>query len=406
MSMPSRDSRDTGSGQSAVTAMHEATVAQGVRRRRGARAFFVLGALALAVIATIGIYAFMTAGEESTDDAVVAKVLVHDNQMVAKGDLLLELDPADFAARLDQATADLNTARAQAAGADAQVQVVQASATGGLRSAKAQVAASSSAVESADAEVAAARAALARAQAEVVKTVRDLERAKELIATDAIARQQLDAAQLASDAAKAAASQAQANLARAEQMKRAAESRVQEAEGRLSQTTPVDAQITAAHAAAELARARVAAAEAPVNLARQQLTDTRLLAPNAGFVTQLSAREGSLVMSGQPLAQLVPDETYVVANFKETQIKEMRPGDRAEIDIDAYPGHPLEGVVESMAGGTGARFSLLPPDNASGNFVKVVQRVPVRLAWTTPPDVPLKVGLSARVIVHAGEASK
>jgi membrane fusion protein (multidrug efflux system) len=84
----------------------------------------------------------------------------------------------------------------------------------------------------------------------------------------------------------------------------------------------------------------------------------------------------------------------------------MRPGDSAEIDIDAYPGHPLEGVVESMAGGTGARFSLLPPDNASGNFVKVVQRVPVRLAWTTPPDVPLKVGLSARVIVHAGEASK
>src|SRR6185503_3452814 len=175
-------SRDPQAGPSAVTAMHEATAEQAVRRRRGARAFVVLAGLALAVAGTIAVYAFLTAGEESTDDAtveadvvavtsrvggVVAKVLVHDNQPVAKGDPLLELDPADFAARLDQAMAELDTARAQAAGADAQEQVVRASATGGLRSAKAQVAASSSAVESAGAEIAAARAAVTRAQAEV-----------------------------------------------------------------------------------------------------------------------------------------------------------------------------------------------------------------------------------------------
>jgi membrane fusion protein (multidrug efflux system) len=105
---------------------------------------------------------------------------------------------------------------------------------------------------------------------------------------------------------------------------------------------------------------------------------------------------------GQPLAQVVPVETYVVANFKETQIDGMRPGDRADVRIDAYPGHTFQAAVQSLAGGTGSRFSLIPPDNASGNFVKVVQRVPVRLAWKTTPDVPLKAGLSANVTVYVG----
>ena len=108
-----------------------------------------------------------------------------------------------------------------------------------------------------------------------------------------------------------------------------------------------------------------------------------------------------MVQAAQPLAVLVPDQSYVVANFKETQIGEMRPGEPVDISLDAYPGHQLHGKVESLAGGTGARFSLLPPDNASGNFVKVVQRIPVRIAWVDPPrDVPLKPGLSADVTVH------
>ena len=120
------------------------------------------------------------------------------------------------------------------------------------------------------------------------------------------------------------------------------------------------------------------------------------------MVTQLSARQGALIQAGQPLAQLVPTETYLVANFKETQIDEMRPGARAEVKIDAYPGRTFEAQVDSLAGGTGSRFSLIPPDNASGNFVKVVQRVPVRLHWKTQPDVPLKPGLSADVTVFVG----
>jgi membrane fusion protein (multidrug efflux system) len=152
-----------------------------------------------------------------------------------------------------------------------------------------------------------------------------------------------------------------------------------------------------------LGDARVAAAAAALRLAELQLSYTKVIAPSDGIVTQLTARVGGLVQAGQPLAQLVPAHTYLVANFKETQIDKMRAGNRAEVRIDAYPGRTFEATVESLAGGTGSRFSMIPPDNASGNFVKVVQRVPVRLAWKNQPDVALKAGLSADVTVFVGD---
>src|SRR5262249_48732674 len=155
--------------------------------------------------------------------------------------------------------------------------------------------------------------------------------------------------------------QAQANLASAQQARQMAVSHVAEAEGRLSQSAPVNAQIAAARAAADLARAHAEAAEAALKEAELQLSYTRVVAPHDGTVTQLSAREGGLVQAGQPLAQIVPNDTYVVANFKETQIERMHPGDGAEVDIDAYPGHPLHAKVETVSSATGARFSLMPP---------------------------------------------
>lgn len=387
------------------------------RRRGGARAFIVLGTLAVLLVGGIGAYAVFTAGRESTDDAmveadvvavtarvggVVRQLIAHDNQLVKKGELLLQLDDADFAAKVAQARADVETAVAQAAAADAQRQIVGASARGGFRSAQAQVSGSSSGVQAADAQIAAAEAALAKAQADARKADADLTRAKELMATEAIARQQFDNAQFAYESAQAGVLQARANLANAQEAKRTAEGRVGEAEGRLSQTTPVGAQIAAAQAAADLAHARVKSADAVLQLAELQLSYTKVFAPEDGFVTQLTARQGGLVQFGQPLAQVVPNQTHVVANFKETQIDAMQPGNRATVEIDAYPGRKLEAVVESLAGGTGARFSMIPPDNASGNFVKVVQRVPVRLAWKLQPDVALKAGLSAQVTVFVG----
>lgn len=388
------------------------------RKSRGGRAFLILGILFLLVVGGVVAYTFATANREGTDDAVVeadvvavtarvpglvSQVLVQDNQVVKKGDALLQLDSADLMARAAQARAELQTTQAQAAGAHAQEQVVAATARGGLQSAEAGLLASASSVQSAEAQIQAAQAAVSRVQAEVDKADRDLTRARELVASDAIARQQLDATQMVSDAANAALRQARANVTAAEEAKHAAESRVGEAKARVSQTTPVGQQIQTAQSAASLADARVEAAEAALLLAELQLSYTKVLSPADGMVTQLTARVGGLIQAGQPLAQLVPTRTYLVANFKETQIDKMRPGDRAEVTIDAYPGRRFEASVESLAGGTGSRFSLIPPDNASGNFVKVVQRVPVRLVWKVDPDVALKAGLSADVTVFVGD---
>lgn len=383
-------------------------------RRRPRQAFVVLIALTLIVLGGLGAYAWYTSGQEATDDALVeadvvavtsranglvTRLHVSDNQVVRKGDLLAELDSADFTTRVAQARADLQTAKAQAEGAHAQARVVEASARGGLQSAQAQMSSSASSAQASDAQIAAADAALARATAEAAKAERDLARERALVAADAIPRTQFEMTELAHASAQAAVQQARATLTAAREARGAAAGRVDEARAKVSQSTPVAEQIAAARATAALADARIASAEAGLALAELHLSYTRVLAARDGIVTQLGAREGALVQAGQPLAQLVPTETYVVANFKETQIAAMQPGDRAAVRIDAYPGRTFEAVVQSLAGGTGSRFSLIPSDNASGNFVKVVQRVPVRLTWATPPDVALRAGLSAVVTV-------
>jgi membrane fusion protein (multidrug efflux system) len=366
----------------------------------------------------IGGYMLWTAGEEGTDDAQVAadlvpvgarvagqvvKVHVQENQLVKKGDLLVELDPADYSARVKQADADLASQRAQATAADAQVAVIAAGSKGGLTSARAALAGSAVSVGSADAQLLAARAALQRAQADAHKAELDLARARELKAANAVPQERVDNAQAAADSARAALAQAKAGVAVAEEARRAAQERVGEARGRLSQSSPIEAQIVAARAQAELAHARVQSAEAQLELAKLQLGYTRVTAPADGVASKLSVHEGQLVAIGTPIIELVPTGTYVVANFKETQVGKMKPGQRADIKIDAYPGKKFHGKVESLSGGTGSSFALLPADNASGNFVKVVQRVPVRIAWSGAPNLPLRAGLSVDVTVHVGD---
>ena len=186
----------------------------------------------------------------------------------------------------------------------------------------------------------------------------------------------------------------------ADEARRAAQTRVGEAEGRVTQSAPVEAQIAAAHANADLAHARVKSAEASLDLAKLQLSYTKISAPSDGTASKLSVHEGQLCSVGQPVIEIVPSTTYLLANFKETQIGRMRDGQKAEIVIDAFPRRTFQGHVESLSGGTGASFSLLPADNATGNFVKVVQRVPVRIAWdNAPSDIALRAGLSADVTV-------
>lgn len=386
--------------------------------KRSRRGPVIAAVLALLIGGGYFAYHTMTAGDEGTDDSQVTadmvpigaqvagqvvKVHISENQLVKKGQLIAEVEDADYKARVKQAEAELATAQAQAQAADAQVQVVQASAQGGLLSARAAFSGSSVGVGSAAAQEASAHAALLRSQTESRKAEIDLRRARELLAANAVPQERLDSAQIAYDSAQAQLAQARAQVAVAQESKAAAKSRVREAKGRLDQSAPIDATIAAARAQAELAHARVRSSEAQLDLVRLQLSHTKIMAPVDGLAARLSVHQGQLVSVGQQVLALVPVATYVVANFKETQIGRMSPGQRAEIEVDAFPGRKFSGRVESLSGGTGSSFSLLPADNASGNFVKVVQRIPVRITWENlPAELVLRAGMSAVVTVHTG----
>lgn len=392
----------------------DAVLAQ--REAAGKRRLFLLGGVFVAVVFVFGAYRLFTHGRQGTDDAVVdadvvavtaqvggqvAKVLVADNSVVKAGDPLVQLDPVEIDARLRQAEGELAAAQAQADAADAQERVSTAAARGGLSSAEAQVTTSRAAVGSADAQVASAEAQLTRARADAKKAAADLTRARSLFEAGAMAQERLDAMQAANDSTAAAVQAAQAQLEAARGARIVAQSRVIEAGGMLDTNAPADDKIAAAHASADLAHARVTTAQAAVDLARLALTRSTIVAPRDGTVSKLSARVGQVLAPGASIGYVVPAESYVVANFKETQIGDMKPGQSVDVEVDAFPGRAFEATVESISAGTGSRFSVLAPDNASGNFVKVVQRVPVRIKWTDPAaDASLRPGMSAVVTVH------
>jgi len=409
-----RDSRPPDATEAAPKHAQRGTLALAARGPR--RAWLLLALVALLVGVGLGAYALLTAGTETTDDAqvtadvvplaarvsgTVIQVAIAENQSVKQGDLIARLDDRDYAAALKQSQAALASARARADAADAQVSVVEASSRGGLSSARARVSGSTVAVATAQAQVAAAKAALSRAEADQRKAQLELERARRLRAANAVPQEQLDNARIGHDVSLAAVQQAKAQLVAAREAIAAARSRVSEARGQLSQRQPVDAQIASARAAAELAHTRVQEAQVAVELAQLKLSYTRVVAPADGRASTLTVHPGQLVQPGQPIVELVPHHTYLVANFKETQIGWMRAGQRARVHLDAFGGREFAGRVASLAGGTGSTFALIPPDNASGNFVKVVQRVPVRIEWVNlPADLKLRAGFSADVTVY------
>lgn len=390
-------------------------VSRRLNARRATRPYAILGGVVVIVLGAYFGVRFLSAGRESTDDAQVAtdmvpigarvggsikRMLVTDHQTVTKGDLLAEIDPTDYQNKLEQARADVQAAEAEAASADAQTLIVTAGSQGTLSAAEAALFGSAVSVAGADAQIEAAKAAVERSQAEADKAQRDLERAQSLRKDDAIPQVQVDAQMTAASAARAAVAQAKAMLAVATEAKRGAQSRTAEAKGRVQQSAPVEAQLAVARARADLAHARVVNAKTSVAQAELNLSYTRILAPQSGHISKLAVHEGQLVGPSQTVANLLPATTYVIANFKETQVGQMRPGQRAEIALDAYPGRSFPAEVDKVAYGTGAQFSLLPPDNASGNFVKVVQRVPVKLKWASlPNDLAAQAGLSADVTV-------
>jgi len=392
----------------------EAPVKDPVPRRKGKRAYLILGAIAgLVALVWLG-HRWWTHGKQSTDDAqieadvvpissrvpgTILTARVHDNESVERGDVLFEIDPATLDVDVARAEAELEAARAQLAAAQAQAAVVRSSSSGGLSSARAALTGASASVRGAADTIRAAEAAVAQREADLKTAQLELDRVQKLFDKEAVTRQELDRSIHARDVAQAGLRAANAQLDAARDQRNLAQARVSEAQGRVAQSEPVNEQVAAADAAAQLASARVKAAEAALAKAKLDRAHATIVAPSDGVVSKLAARVGQSVNVGQPLLMLVPNETYVIANFKENQIAHMHPGDKVDIEIDAYDGD-FAGVVETLSPATGARFSLIPPDNATGNFVKVVQRVPVKIKWAQAPSVPLRPGLSAEVTVH------
>jgi len=386
-----------------------------IEKARANRLYFIVGGAVLALILVYAIYALMTSGKESTDDAQVAadvvpvaprvagqivNVYIMENQIVHRGEAIADLDPKDAEVKVAQAQGDLDTAIAQAADADARVAVTRANAQGALVAAQGAMQSSRESVGTSQATIREAQANVSRAEANAEKARRDWERASELGGKGDISKSQVDAARAANEAAQADLASARARLNVAQNTAQAAQANVQQAQGRLVQSQPVAAQINAAEAQAKLAHAKVQTQQASLQAAQLSLSYTKIVAPADGIASKLSVHPGSLINIGQAIVQLVPQHTYVIANFKETQVRKMRPGQSVKVRIDALGRQDFEGKLESLSGGTGASFSMLPPDNASGNFVKVVQRVPVRIAWNGPPADRVPVGSSAEVTVY------
>ena len=391
-------------------------------------------AIAAIVVALAGIavWLWLTAGRESTDDAqidarvtqiaprvggTIARVAVNDNERVDAGAVLIELDPRDYQVAVDKAKAELADAEANALAARSTVPIAATTATSGVTTARGGIAQAQAAAAAAEKEVEAARARVVSAQARVreaetnaAKAARDVERLRGLLAKDEIAQQQFDSAVAAAEAAKAAADSARSQVVEAEAGIRVAESRLiqarageQQARAELESAQTGPEQVTATKARASAAAARVQQARANLAQAELNLQYTTVKAPAAGVVSKKGVNVGQVVQPGQPLLALVQiDEVWVTANFKETQLKNMRPGQRAKVDVDALGGREFNGTVDSIAGATGARFSLLPPENATGNFVKVVQRVPVKIVLdgAQDPDHLLRPGMSVVPTVY------
>ena len=378
------------------------------------RAF--VGALAVLAVLTLTLILYYY-NRVSTDDAQVdghivpiaakiygeiAEVRVDDNQAVKAGQVLVRIDPRDYQARVDQAKAALALAESQAQAAQVGVPMAQETTESFTSSADAQLANSEAEYERAKtayekdstAELALARANVDARQADNDRAQADLARMKPLVQKAEISQQQFDAYLAAARVAESELAAAKDQLTAAERGAEiskaamlAAKAKVDQARAGVEQARASHRQVPIKQANAAAAVAAVAQAKANLEAAELQLSYTTVVAPVASVVTKKSVEVGQIVQPGQSLLVLIPlQDIWVTANYKETQLAKVRPGQKAEIHVDMY-GETFPGRVDSIAGATGARLSLLPPENATGNFVKVVERIPVKiLVDPIPPD--------------------
>ena len=378
------------------------------RRRPRARLFLLSAAILLLVG---GFFAWRYfSSYESTDDAevdghlmplsarisgYVLKVNVDDNQYVHRGDVLVEIDPRDYQVAVEQAGAEAANAEATARSLGIDVPVTHVNTTSQISTSEADVANAQAGIAVAQQQLDAARAQLVQAQANDVKAQNDLVRYKQLVEKQEISQQLYDQAVAAATASSATVSAAKSDVAAGEQQVAQAHARLAQAQAnwRYSQTGPQ--QVASSRNRADAAAAVAKEKQAALEQAELNLGYTKIIAPVDGVV-QKSVEVGMNVQPGQQLLTIVPlDDIWITANFKETQLKWMKPGQKAEIKADVN-GRSYKGHVDSVAGSSGARLSLLPPENATGNYVKVVQRIPVKIVLEPGEnkDHSLRLGMS------------
>ncbi len=363
--------------------------------RSSSPGFRIAVVIVVIVLLVVGffIYRYVTS-YESTDDAQVdghinsisarisghvIKLNVQDNQYVQAGTVLVEIDPADYQLAYERAKADFEDAQAAAVAAGVSVPITSVNTTSQVSATQADVDSARAGIQVAKQQLEAAKAQLQQAEANNVKAQNDLVRYKQLIDKQEISQQQYDQATAAADASAAGVAAARASAAAAQQQVIQAQGKLAQAEAnwRYANTAPKQMQITRARAVS--AEAEAQRKKADLDQARLNLQYTKIVAPVNGIVSNRTVEIGQNVTVGQELMKLINlDDVWITANFKETQLREMKVGQRATVEVDAT-GRKYNGKVDSIAGASGARFSLLPPENATGNYVKVVQRIPVKI---------------------------
>ncbi|MFZ0521931.1 MAG: HlyD family secretion protein [Candidatus Acidiferrales bacterium] len=388
------------------------------------------GIVAVLILVAVAWYVF--SGRVTTDDAqvdchitavapqvpgYVVQLLINDNTPVKVGDLLVQIDTREYQAEVEQAQANLDFAEAQANSAKLQIGLTRETTTNGTNGASAQkqsdaadYAMSQAQLEqSATANLQVAEANVAAKSATNVRAQSDLKRYTPLLATDDVSKYQFDAVDAAARVAKSELEAAQQQLTAAQQAVEIARANTQSSQARflrsqsqLLQTKAQEQQVPIAEATYKSALAAVGRAKATLQQAELNLTYTHIIAPITGQVTQKSVDLGQYVSPGQLLFTIVPlDQVYVTANFKETQLANVAPGQKVRIHVDTYP-EEFEGVVDSIAGAAGSRQALLPPQNATGNFIKVVQRIPVKILVkpNKDPNLVLRPGTNVEATIY------
>ncbi len=362
------DHNDQSSANTGAPAKPEEKKKENPRRK-----IILTGVIAVLAVGA-GVYWFMTRNEVETDDAFTAgraitiaphvsgyvtELLVNDNQFVRKGQLLARIDPRDWKAARDQAAAQVESAQASKNASDMMHMVAMLEFPGKLLQAKGQ---------------------LEAAKAQEFKAQTDFRR-QHVVERAATSQQDIDSARAALDAAKA---------------------RVIAAQGAVQMAMPVQPNIQNAAIQISQEEAAVKTAQARLETANLNLEWTEIRAPHDGWISQRNLEQGNYVQQGQNILSIVEPEVWVVANYKETQITRMKPGQKVDIKVDAYPSLNVHGHIDSLQKGTGAQFSAFPPENATGNYVKIVQRVPVKILIDDglDPNQPLALGMSVVPTVH------